>query len=85
MKKSGDNGVVSPKTFEQKDTENTKTDEKEPEKTVSNVSDAILNLKMIKTTLRLLTMMEKKQSQRTVMEMLHLKRIQRRLGLLGTT
>ena len=31
----------------------------------------LLNLKMITTTLRLLTMTKKKQSQRTIMEMLH--------------
>ena len=38
-KKSEDKGVVSPKSFEQKDTENKQNDEKEPEKTVSNESD----------------------------------------------
>ena len=40
----------------------------------------LLHLKMIKTTPRLLTMMKKKQ-----MEMLHLRRIPRRLWLLGMT
>ena len=38
-KKSGDKGVASPKTFEQKDTENKEGDDKEPEKTISNESD----------------------------------------------
>ena len=38
-KKNGEKGVASPKTSEQKDTENKKTNDKELEKTVSNKSD----------------------------------------------
>ena len=37
-KKSGDKGEVNPKTSEQKDTEKKKTNDEEPEKTVSNES-----------------------------------------------
>ena len=70
-KKSGDKGVASPKTSEQKDTENKKTNDEEPEKTVSNESDGDGEPENDKNYTQASDNEKKKKTQRTVMETLH--------------